>query len=149
MRAVVQRVSRASVVADREVVGRIGEGLLVYVGVETDDTEADAQYITDKVAHLRVFPDEKHLKNLDVSQVGGAVLAVSAFTTAADARKGRRPSFDRAAGAELAGTLYECVCRLLADSGLTVAKGRFGAMMQVESDNAGPVCILLDSKRVF
>jgi D-tyrosyl-tRNA(Tyr) deacylase len=149
MRVVVQRVSRAAVLADGEAVGRIDEGLLIYVGVETDDGESDAQYVADKVRHLRIFPDDKHLMNRDVSQAGGAVLAVSAFTTAADARKGRRPSFDRAATSEEADALYGRVCQLLEEAGLTVARGRFGAMMEVESINAGPVCILLDSKRVF
>ncbi len=149
MRAVVQRVSRAAVMVDEESVGRIDEGLLIYVGVETGDGDSDAEYIADKVHHLRIFPDDKHLMNLDVSQAGGAVLAVSAFTTAADVRKGRRPSFDRAAPSDTANALYERVCQLLEEAGLTVARGQFGAMMEVESINAGPVCILLDSQRVF
>ena len=149
MRAVIQRVSSAAVVVEENTVGKIGEGLLVYIGVQSDDSEADARYIADKIRHVRIFPDDSKMMNRDVLQVGGAVLAVSAFTTAADARRGRRPSFDGAAGAELADPLYEEVCAFLEEHGLEVQKGRFGAMMKVVSTNSGPVCILLDSKRAF
>ena len=149
MRAVVQRVSQAAVDIDGSTVGQIGDGLLVYLGVQTGDTEGDARYLADKIRYLRVFPDEANHMNRDVRHAAGAVLVVSAFTTAGDARKGRRPSFDHAAGAEEADPLYQLVCRLLTESGLTVATGRFGAMMSVRSTNAGPVCILLDSRRTF
>jgi len=149
MRAVVQRVSEASVEVDGSVVGQIGDGLLVYLGVHPDDGPADIDYIADKVRHLRIFADAENKLNLDVRQVGGSVLLVSAFTTQADARKGRRPSFDGAAGGDFANDCYERVCDALANAGLTVARGVFGAMMNVKSVNAGPVCILLDSTRSF
>ena len=149
MRAVVQRVSSAAVVVGENMVGEIGEGLLVYIGVQSDDSEADARYIADKIRYVRIFPDDSKMMNRDVLQVGGAVLVVSAFTTAADVRRGRRPSFDRAADAELADPLYEKVCAFFEEHGLEVQKGRFGAMMKVVSTNSGPVCILLDSKRAF
>jgi D-tyrosyl-tRNA(Tyr) deacylase len=149
MRAVVQRVSEASVEVDGKVVGQISDGLLVYLGVHPDDGAADIDYIVDKVRHLRIFADAENKLNLDVGQVGGSVLVVSAFTTQADARKGRRPSFDGAAGGDFADQCYERVCDLLAASGITVAHGVFGAMMNVRSVNAGPVCVLLDSTRTF
>lgn len=149
MRAVVQRVTRASVAVDAKTVSSIGPGLLVYVGVAPDDGEPDARYLADKVRHLRVFTDEKGLMNLDVSQAGGAVLVVSAFTVQCDARKGRRPSFDTAAGAEQANDLYEAFCRLLADTGVAVERGVFREHMHVDSVNDGPICVLLDSRRLF
>lgn len=149
MRAVVQRVSHAAVVSDGQTVGRIDVGLLVYLGVQSDDTDADVNYVVDKIRHLRIFPDEKRLMNRDVAQAGGSVLMISAFTVAADARRGRRPAFDQAAGAERAEPLYERVCASLAETGLNVERGAFGAEMRVESQNDGPVCILLDSKRVL
>jgi len=149
MRAVVQCVSHAAVVVEGRTVGEIPNGLLVYLGVQTGDAESDAQYIADKVRHLRVFPDDQSLMNRDVQQAGGTVLVVSAFTTAGDARKGRRPSFDHAAGADVADGFYRRVCQLLEERGLTVRTGQFGAMMDVRSTNVGPVCILLDSKRTF
>lgn len=149
MRAVVERVSEASAEVDGAVVGRIGHGLLVYLGVHTNDGDDDVAYIVDKVRHLRVFPDDEGKLNLDVGQVGGAVLVVSAFTTQADARKGRRPSFAAAARGELANGLYEQVCERLAETGVSVARGSFGAMMDVSVVNDGPICILLDSMRTF
>lgn len=149
MRAVVQRVSEASVTTDGSVCAAIGDGLLVYVGIGGGDTNADTAYLADKVCGLRIFPDEAGQMNRHVAEAGGAILVVSAFTVQADARKGRRPSFVRAAGQETALPLYEGFCTALARNGLTVARGRFGAMMAVRSVNAGPVCILLDSKRSF
>ncbi len=149
MRAVVQRVARASVAVDGQTVSSIGSGLLVYVAVAPDDEETDARYLADKVRHIRVFIDEKGLMNLDVSQAGGAVLVVSAFTVQCDARKGRRPSFDTAAGPELANELYELFCRLLGQTGVRVEKGVFREHMHVESVNDGPICVLLDSRRLF
>lgn len=149
MRAVVQRVSDGKVVVDDVVRGRITDGLLVYLGVGRGDGEADVRYLAEKVRHLRVFQDEaKHL-NLDVKQVGGRVLVVSAFTVQADARKGRRPSFDDAEQPDRAAVLYEMFCDELIGLGVTVEKGVFGAMMDVVSTNAGPVCILLESRRAF
>jgi len=149
MRAVVQRVTSAKVVADGRTVGTIGKGLLVYLGVAEGDTEADLSYITEKVRYLRIFPDPAGKMNLDVVQAGGGVLLVSAFTVQADARKGRRPSFDAAARGEEAARLYEQAAVQLRSYGLEVQTGLFGAYMHVESINDGPICVLLDSRRKF
>ena len=149
MRATVQRVSEASVTVDGRVVGSTGRGLLVYVGVGKDDGEADVRYVAEKITGLRVFNDSDGKMNLNVAEVGGEVLVISAFALQADARKGRRPSFDPAAGPELAELLYEQLCLMLSAGGLTVARGIFRAHMDVASINDGPVCILLDSKRTF
>ncbi len=149
MRAVVERVCEAAVLVDGVVVGEIGKGLLVYLGVERNDSQDDARYIAEKIRYLRIFPDPQKPMNRDVTGGGGAVLVVSAFTTVGDARRGRRPSFDKAGGREEAEPLYEHVCDCLEAYGLVVRRGVFGAMMQVRSNNDGPVCVLLDSKRVF
>jgi len=149
VRAVVQRVRQAGVTVDGQTVGRIEAGLLVYLGVAQDDAGDDAAFMAEKVAGLRIFPDAEDRMNLDVSQAGGQVLVVSAFTVQADARKGRRPTFETAAQPEPARVLYELFCAALAGRGLTVERGTFRAMMEVHSVNAGPVCILLDSKKVF
>jgi len=149
MRATVQRVSKARVTADGRVVGAIEEGLLVYAGVASDDDESDVCYIARKIAELRIFKDHDGKMNRCVADVAGQVLVISAFVLQADARKGRRPSFDNAARPELAEELYERLCEALVHTGLTVAKGVFRAHMHVESLNDGPICILLDSKRTF
>lgn len=149
MRAAVQRVSSARVTVDGQVTGEIGQGLLVYAGVARDDSSEDVAYLVDKIAHLRIFNDEQGRMNLSVRDVGGGVLVISAFTLQADARKGRRPSFDAAAPPELANTLYEQLCEALASTGLAVARGVFRAAMKVESVNVGPICVPLDSKRLF
>ncbi len=149
MRAVVQRVSEASVEVDGHMVGTIGDGLLVYLGVHSDDNDTDAAYIADKLRHLRIFADENDKLNLDVRQVGGSVLMVSAFTTQADARKGRRPSFEGAAKGEFAKAHYQHTCDALAAWGVLVERGVFGAMMTVRSTNVGPLCVLLDSNKQF
>ncbi len=149
MRAVVQRVSRASVEVDGRVVGEVGEGLLVLLGVEEGDKEADADYIADKTASLRIFNDADDKMNLSVSDVGGGVLLISQFTLHGDCRRGRRPSFIAAARPETAIPLYEGVAGRLRDSGLPVATGEFGAHMHVSLVNDGPVTILLDSKKLF
>jgi D-aminoacyl-tRNA deacylase len=149
MRALVERVGEATVSVDGMAVGSIGEGLLVYVGVERSDGEADVEYIADKVRHLRVFEDDAGKMNLDVSQKGGQVLVISAFTLQADARKGRRPSFDNAADPEEANILYERVVQQLRKSGAQVQTGQFRAAMKVSAVNDGPICILLDSKRII
>jgi D-tyrosyl-tRNA(Tyr) deacylase len=132
--------------ADGEVVGRIGSGWLVLLGVAGGDTEADVAALCDKVAGLRGFEDDAGKMNLDVRQAGGEVLVVSQFTLLADCRKGRRPSFTHAAQPALAMALYESFCKHLRDAGLTVAQGRFAAMMKVELANEGPVTFILDTR---
>ena len=149
MRAVVQRVASAAVRVDGSIVGAIDKGLLVYAGVGAGDSEADAAYIVDKVLHLRIFPDEAGKMNRDVVQAGGRILLISAFTTQADARKGRRPSFDAAMPPEQAEALYERVVADLRGNNVDVQTGRYREHMLVESTNDGPICILLDSRRAF
>jgi D-tyrosyl-tRNA(Tyr) deacylase len=149
MRAVVQRVSRASVTVGNEATGKIGLGLLVLLGVGEDDAAADADYLADKIAVLRIFEDDAGKMNLNVNDAGGAVLAVSQFTLYGDVRRGRRPSFDAAAPPERARELYEYFVAKLRAAGLRCEVGRFQAMMQVELVNSGPVTILLDSKKAF
>lgn len=148
MRAVVQRVLSAKVTVDDEVMGAIDAGLLVYAGAAPDDGEADVRYIAEKVSGLRIFPDGAGKMNLSVAEVGGAVLLVSAFTVTADARRGRRPSFDSSASGEVARPLIEALEGALRAAGLRVATGRFAEHMHVESLNDGPICILLDSRRI-
>jgi len=152
VKAVVQRVASASVAVGSRLVASIGPGLLVLLGVEVDDARPDAEYIARKVRDLRVFPDpEPPFLNMNrsVREVGGAVLVVSQFTLAGDCRKGRRPSFDRAASPAIAKPLYEAVVDELRASGVTVETGEFQAMMQVSLVNDGPVTLLLDSKKQF
>ncbi len=149
MRATVQRVSQASVTVDGQITGAIQKGFLVYVGVAADDGLADVHYLVDKITNLRIFNDEAGKMNRSIMDIAGGVLMISAFALQADARKGRRPSFDAAARPELAQQLYENLCNELAQAGLTVAKGVFRAHMDVASINDGPICILLDSKRTF
>ncbi|MBV8595952.1 MAG: D-tyrosyl-tRNA(Tyr) deacylase [Candidatus Eremiobacteraeota bacterium] len=149
MRAVVQRVSSASVEVDGKVCGAIDRGFLALVGVARDDAEADAQAIASKIASLRVFNDEAGAMNLAPKEVGGAVLAVSQFTLYGDARKGRRPSFIDAAEGKAAKVLFERVVELIRREGLVVETGIFGADMHVSLVNEGPVTILLDSRKTF
>ena len=149
MRALVQRVSQARVVVGGETAGEIAGGLLVYAAATPTDQAADIEYIADKIAHLRIFEDADEKMNLDVAQAGGAILLVSAFTLCADARKGRRPSFDSAAPGPLAEPLIRQLIDRTRAFGLRVETGRFGADMQVQSTNAGPITILLDSARLF
>ncbi len=149
MRAVVQRVSRASVTVESRVAGSIGRGLLVLLGVGQGDSEADGDYLAGKLAGLRVFPDEAGLMNRSVSDVGGALLVVSQFTLYGDCRRGRRPSYSEAAPPEQAERLYEHVCARLRAAGLEVAQGVFRAMMDVELVGDGPVTLLLDSRKAF
>ena len=148
MRAVVQRVTRASVTIDGETVGSIDNGLCVLLGVSVDDTEADADYLTDKLLGLRIFDDENGVPNRSVCDIGGAILLISQFTLLGDARKGRRPSYIDAARPEQAIPLYErCIERLR--TAVPVETGRFGADMKVSILNDGPFTILLDSKKGF
>ena len=149
MRAVVQRVSRAKVTINDWVSGEIGRGLLVLLGVGHGDTEADAAYLAEKVAGLRIFEDSDGKMNRSVIEVGGSVLAVSQFTLYGDARKGKRPSFDAAAPPVDARRLYERFVEGVRAAGLLCETGRFQEMMQVELVNEGPVTILLDSAREF
>jgi D-aminoacyl-tRNA deacylase len=149
MRAVVARVSRASVHVAGRLTGAIELGLLVLAGVGLDDTPHDAAWIAEKVAGLRIFADEEGLMNRSLVEIGGSVLLVSQFTLHGDVRKGRRPSFMAAAKEPLASTLYERTGKELEALGVRVAYGEFGADMDVESINQGPVTILLDSKRTF
>ncbi|HTU16442.1 MAG TPA: D-aminoacyl-tRNA deacylase [Gemmataceae bacterium] len=146
MRAVVQRVRRAAVVIDGETVGAIERGLLVLLGVAPDDSQEDGRWLADKLASLRIFNDEAGKMNLSVADVGGALLVVSQFTLYGDCRKGRRPSFLGAAPPEIAVPLYEAFVNALRSLGLPVETGRFGAIMQVELVNEGPVTLILDTK---
>ncbi len=149
MRAVVQRVARASVTVGGLEVSAIGPGLLVLLGVGTQDEHADASWLADKVAQLRIFPDDAGVMNRSVEESAGAVLVVSQFTLHGDARRGRRPSYIAAAGPERAEALYRDFIGVLRGRGVHVAEGVFQAMMQVELVNDGPVTILLDSKKTF
>ena len=149
MRAVIQRVSHAKVTVGDEITGEISRGLLVLVGVATTDTEADADYLADKTAGLRIFEDHEGKMNLSVGDIKGAILAVSQFTLYGDARKGRRPSFDSAARPEQARKLYEYFVLKIRAAGLRCETGRFQAEMKVELVNDGPVTILLDSMKSF
>lgn len=149
MRAVVQRVRRSSVTVDGAVVGEIGLGFMVLLGVDVDDEDQDARYIAEKIVGLRIFNDAEGKFNLSLLDVGGAVLLISQFTLHGDCRKGRRPSFVKAARPEQAIPLYERVGALLRERGVAVAAGVFGAHMDVELLNDGPVTLLIDSGRVF
>lgn len=149
MRAVVQRVSEAAVRTPAQPVRTIGQGLLVYLGVAADDEPGDAEYLARKVAGLRIFPDDEGRLNRSVVETGGEVLVISAFTTQGDARRGLRPSFDQAAGADKAEPLYRHFCELLVGAGCRVQQGWFGMSMAVSCINDGPVCVLLDSRKQF
>lgn len=154
MRAVVQRVSRAKVTIKHSTSndwtsGEIGLGLLVLLGVGRDDTEADATYLAEKIAGLRIFEDSEGKMNRSVHDIGGSVLAVSQFTLYGDVRRGKRPSFDAAAPPDHARQLYEFFVEQIRAAGLRCETGRFQEMMQVELVNEGPVTILLDSGKAF
>lgn len=146
MRVVIQRVSQASVRVDGEIIGQTGHGALILAGVRDGDTEEDVRYLAGKIPGLRIFADgESHFQN-SVAETGGSVLVVSQFTLYADTRKGRRPSFVEAAQPAEAERLYELLVSELREHGLTVETGRFGAMMDVELVNDGPVTIIIDSE---
>jgi len=149
MRAVVQRVTGASVTVEGETVGAIGHGLVVLLGVEKGDTETDMEVIADKVAGLRIFCDEAAKMNLSVTDVGGSVLWISQFTLLGDARHGRRPSFTDAEAPDLADALYQKGAQRLREKGIAVETGRFQTHMQVSLVNDGPVTMLLDSRKRF
>ena len=149
MRAVVQRVTEASVEVDGSVIGKCGRGVLVLLGISPDDGESEARWLADKVANLRIFPDDEGKMNRSLLDAGGEALVVSQFTLYGDARKGRRPSFIRAADGPEAAAVYEKTVTELRALGVTVGTGEFGAMMNVSLVNEGPVTILLDSEKTF
>ena len=149
MRAVVQRVKEARVEVEGRTVGEIGNGLLVLLGVGEDDSEKDCEYLANKVAHLRIFSDDQGLMNLSLAELEGAVLVVSQFTLWGDCRKGRRPSFIRAASPEKAKALYEHFVGILRGKGLPTATGEFQEMMDVHLVNDGPVTLILDSSKTL
>jgi len=149
MRAVVQRVSRASVAVEGKITGEIGRGFLVLLGVAKTDTAADADHLAEKISGLRIFEDSDGKMNLALADVNGAVLAVSQFTLHGDVRRGKRPSFDSAAPPDQARKLYEYFVERVRALGLRCETGVFQAMMQVELVNDGPVTILLDSEKTF
>jgi D-tyrosyl-tRNA(Tyr) deacylase len=146
---VVQRVSRASVAVEGRLVGEISQGVLVLLGVGRGDAEADADYLAGKVVGLRIFPDAAGQMNLSVKDVAGGILAVSQFTLLGDCRRGRRPGYSDAAPPEQAEALYRRFVSGVRESGLAVAEGVFRAMMEVSLVNAGPVTLLLDSRKLF
>ena len=149
MRCVVQRVTEASVTVNGETVGAVGPGLMVLIGVSTEDTDADLKYMTEKVPNLRIFDDENGVMNRSVLDAGGSILAVSQFTLYGDARGGRRPSYIRAAKPDEANAMYERLVAAWRAKGIHVETGRFRTEMKVSLVNDGPVTILLDSEKVF
>ena len=146
MRAVVQRVSESAVTIQGDTVGKIGMGLMVLLGVATEDTEAEADFLADKIVNLRIFSDEHGKMNRSLLEIGGEILVVSQFTLLGDCRKGRRPSFIQAAGPEKGNSLYEYFVDQVRKKGVSVETGRFGAMMAVSLTNDGPVTLVLESK---
>ncbi|MBA4347597.1 MAG: D-tyrosyl-tRNA(Tyr) deacylase [Clostridiales bacterium] len=148
MRAVIQRTTGASVEVEQKIVGEIGRGLVVFLGIEEGDSSADLQYICDKIVGIRVFDDENEIPNLSVQDIGGSILLISQFTLCADARKGKRPSYIKAARPEQAIPLYEAVIAKISES-VPVQCGLFQANMQVRLVNDGPHTVLLDSKKLF
>lgn len=149
MRAVVQRVTRGRAAVPSETAGEIGSGMVVLLGVGEEDDETDAAYLAEKIAHLRIFPDEAGKMNLSLLDIRGEMLIVSQFTLYGDCRKGRRPSFTRAAAPEKGAALYEAFIEKIRAMGVPAATGRFGEMMSVEIVNDGPVTLLLDSRGAF
>ncbi len=149
MRAVIQRVNEAKVLSEGVESGRIGKGMLVLLGVEQGDTDADARYMASKIVKLRIFEDAEGKMNLNCAAVGGSILCVSQFTLLGDARGQNRPGFTRAEKPEEADRLYQAVCRLMREEGLTVETGVFRTHMEVSLVNDGPVTLLLDSRKTF
>ncbi|MBR4411947.1 MAG: D-tyrosyl-tRNA(Tyr) deacylase [Firmicutes bacterium] len=149
MRAVVQRVTEGDVTVENQVTGSIGNGFVVLLGVEDTDTEKDAEYLADKIVGLRVFEDSEDKMNLSLQDVGGEMLVISQFTLLADARKGRRPNFVKAARPEMAKKLYDHFVEKVKAQGVHVGEGVFQAHMLVRIHNDGPVTILLDSNKLF
>ena len=149
MRAVVQRVSKASVTVQGETVGSIGEGLVVLLGIHVEDSEQEARWMADKIVHLRIFEDENGKMNRSLVDINKEMLIVSQFTLYGDCRKGRRPGYSSAASPEKAETLYQKFIELVEDYQISTASGHFQAMMEVNISNHGPVTLLLDSAKTF
>ncbi len=149
MRAVVQRVKKSRVIVEGRLVGEINKGFNVLLGISKEDTIEDLKYIKDKIINLRVFEDENDKMNLSLLDIKGDILSISQFTLYGDCRKGRRPNFMNAMGGDEAKALYEEFVKMLKESGLKIETGEFGAHMNVEIENDGPVTILLDSKKEF
>jgi len=149
MRAVVQRVSYGKVTVEGEITGEIQKGLVVLLGISHDDTDADIKYLADKIVNLRIFGDRNGKMNISLMDVGGQLLIVSQFTLYGDCRRGKRPSYDKAARPEAAEVMYNRFVDVLKGYGIKVETGKFQAMMSVEICNEGPVTILLDSKKEF
>lgn len=150
MRLIVQRVKNASVEVENQIIGSINQGVLIYLGIENEDTQEDIDWLVKKVINLRIFADEEDKMNLNIQEVEGEILVVSQFTLYASTKKGNRPSFTKAAKPELAKSLYEDFIETLKNAYLSnIQTGRFGANMQVESINDGPLTFILDSKEKF
>ena len=149
MRAVIQRVTEASVSVDGKVVGRIGPGMVVLLGVGENDSEKEVGYVAEKISGLRIFDDSSGRMNLSIEDTGGEILAISQFTLYGDTRKGRRPSYVRAAGGDSARRFYELFIAKLTERGIPVETGVFGAHMDVNMVNCGPVTLLVDSSKDF
>ena len=149
VRAVIQRVSNARVIIDEQEYSRIGKGLLVLLGVEKEDTNADAEMLARRIVELRIFEDDAGKMNRSIAEIGGQILAVSQFTLLGDCRRGRRPSFDPAAPPDVARALYEKFVSEIGGLGIQVSTGVFQAMMNVELTNQGPVTFILDSRKRF
>lgn len=149
MRAVVQRVTEASVTVDNECIGKVDKGFMVLLGVGKEDDETDMKYLADKILNLRVFEDEAGKMNISLLDISGELLVISQFTLFGDCRKGKRPSFDKAGHPDVANELYEKFVEYCKEQGVKTEKGKFGADMKVSLVNDGPVTIMLDSKKLF
>lgn len=149
MRAVVQRVKEASVTVDNQIVGKISKGLLVFLGVGEEDTETDLTYTVEKTIGLRIFPDDNDKMNLSVQEIKGEILVISQFTLYGDVRKGKRPSFTKSAHPDIGIRFYEDYISKIKEAGIIVKSGEFGAHMDIDLVNDGPVTILIDSKKDF
>ncbi|AXI09565.1 D-tyrosyl-tRNA(Tyr) deacylase [Oceanobacillus zhaokaii] len=146
MKAVIQRARDASVTVDKEIIGKINDGFVVLLGVTHEDTIEDVTYLVNKIIHLRIFEDENEKMNHSLLDVGGSILSISQFTLYGDTRKGRRPNFMQAAKPDYANELYETFNKMVREAGIKVETGKFGAMMDVQFTNVGPVTLIIDTK---